>query len=94
MNLGAVVPQETAVLPLGSAVLPLPSAVLPHRMKGKGKEGTGRYYRGGRAVLPLRSGTAACHSSAVLPLGTTVLPLGPRQDTTERKDLSIEVEEL
>ena len=52
MNLGAVVPQETAVLPL-------PSAVLPRRTKGKGKEGTGWYYHGGRAVLPLRSGTAA-----------------------------------
>ena len=59
MNLGAVVPQEIVVLPLGSAVLPLPSAVLPRRTKGKGKEGTGRYYRGGRAVLPLRSSTAA-----------------------------------
>ena len=45
MNLGAVVPQETAVLPL-------PLVVLPRRTKGKGKEGTGRYYRGGRAVLP------------------------------------------
>jgi len=40
-----------------------------------------------RAVLPLWSGTATCGSSAVLPLGCAVLPLGPRQDKEERRDL-------
>ena len=41
-------------------------------------------------VLPLRSSTAACDPSAVLPLGSAVLPLGHRQ---EREDLSVKAED-
>ena len=46
------------------------------------------------AVLLLRNGTAACGSSAVLPLGCAILPLEPRQDIEKRRDLFQEVEEL
>ena len=60
----AVLPQEATVLPLRAAVLPLHQAVLPCSLKGRReRERAGgdlvRYCRGGWAVLPLVSGTAA-----------------------------------
>ena len=59
--------QGAAVLPFGPAVLPLPLAVLPCSLGGLANEQDSdpvRYCRGGRAVLPLSSGTTASTAAA------------------------------
>ena len=63
----AVLPQGAAVLPLAPVVLPLPFAVLPHihgEQADEQRMDPVRYCHGGRAVLPLSSGTTAPTTAA------------------------------
>ena len=91
------------VLPLRSgaaALLPQQGTAQSDTEKTPQIDAVGAWYRSGTtaedppAVLPLRSGTAACDPSAVLPLGSTVLPLGPRQDKEKWRDLFNGMEKL
>ena len=79
----------------GTTVPPRGTAAQKRGARSKGRtwtqSGTTRVVR---AILPLRSGTTACCTRAVLPLWPAVLPLGPNEAHMKGNELSIEAERL